>query len=274
MLKSAQGHCDSLSSILLLPFSPTYHQLGFHPQTTLPQLLSSRLPMISILLKSTVRVSRLILLNGSAASDSGSLTPGNTFFTWYPGRYPLLFCLPAYWLYCPNLLADSSTLPIFCLLNVEAFHIQILCFPFKWIPSQTTSYHFRPVPLVWTIILSHLIIATASQLVFPLLHFSLPTAWQTEGAFENMSGHVTLAQNPPMAFLFTQGESRSPYSVIQDSIWSHHLPANQFNSLAFSLPFQHTSLFTASPKQQPFPVSRPLRWPQPLPGRQFSKISA
>ena len=169
------------------------------------------------------------------------LTPGNTFFTWYPGRDPLLFCLPAYWLYCPSLLADSSTLPIFCLLNVEAFHIQSLCFPFKWIPSQTTSYHFRLVTLVWTIILSHLIIATASQLVFPLLHFSLPTAWQTEGACENLSGHVTLAQNPPMAFRFTPGESRSPYSVIQDSIWAHHLPANQFDSLAFSLPFQSNS---------------------------------
>ena len=70
MLKSAQGHCDSLSSVLLLPFSPTYHHLCFHPKPLYHfLLLSSRLPMISILLKSTVRVSRLILLNGSAVSD-------------------------------------------------------------------------------------------------------------------------------------------------------------------------------------------------------------
>ena len=54
------------SSPPILSYLPPFM---FPPQTTLPQLPSSRLPMISILLKSTVRVSRLILLNGSAASD-------------------------------------------------------------------------------------------------------------------------------------------------------------------------------------------------------------
>lgn len=60
------------------------------------------------------------------------------------------------------------------------------------------------------------------------------------------------AQNPPMAFRFTQSQNRSPYSVIQDPTSSgpttHPLPVS-FYSLAFSLPFQHTSLFTVSPTQ-------------------------
>lgn len=68
LLNSAQGHrLTVFNSSPILSYLPP---VMFLLQTTLLQSLSSRLPMVSILLKSAVAVPRLILLSGSAASDT------------------------------------------------------------------------------------------------------------------------------------------------------------------------------------------------------------
>lgn len=59
------------------------------------------------------------------------------------------------------------------------------------------------------------------------------------------------AQNPPMAFHFTQSQSQSPDSDIQDlTVWSHNLLPPSFLLLScFLIASQHSSIFVVSQTQ-------------------------
>lgn len=116
------------SSSPILPCSSLRHL----PQSIPPKLLFS---MISILLNSPVSFQDHLSELSSSIWYHWLLNPSrNTFFPLTSKMLPLLLPphlfpsppLPPYLLYHPNLLVDSSTLPIFCLLNAEAVNIQIL----------------------------------------------------------------------------------------------------------------------------------------------------